>query len=173
MNEAGELREVAIEQIVFDESVQAQERISEQTLYEYRDAMFEQGQAFPPPDLFQEAGQPRYYIGDGWHRLLAHKNCKHKTVVCRVHAGGRMAAMEHALGANAKHGLKRTKADRRKAIQMALKNFPELSDRKVAQLCNLSGCKGGCAVGAWMRCRCSRGRWIVGSLSCLLRINWG
>ncbi len=108
--------------------------INADTVNEYAEHM-EAGDVFPPADVF--AADSAYYIGDGWHRLLAAQKNGDVTFPCTVHEGGRSAAIKFALGANAKHGLKRTNADKRKAVTVALAEFPNLSDRQLAELCGV------------------------------------
>jgi hypothetical protein len=43
-----------------------------------------------------------------------------------------------ALGANGKHGLRRSKADKRKAVTIALKEFSESSIKDIAAMCDVS-----------------------------------
>jgi hypothetical protein len=43
-----------------------------------------------------------------------------------------------ALGANIKNGLRRTNEDKRKCVEIALENFAEWSDRRVAEVCGVA-----------------------------------
>lgn len=98
---------------------------------------YQAGQKVPPVDLFQDSNDGRYYIGDGWHRYLATEQIKHKDILAIVHPGGRAAALKHALGANANHGLRRTNKDKRRAVEVAIAEFPKLSARAIADLCSV------------------------------------
>jgi hypothetical protein len=53
------------------------------------------------------------------------------------HAGGRVEALRHALGANAVHGQRRTNADKRRCVELAIREFPDLSSRALAELCGV------------------------------------
>lgn len=120
--------------ILFDSATQVRAEIDSATVADYAEHMAD-GDKFPPADVFNaESG---YHIGDGWHRLLAAQKNGDVTFPCTVHPGGRSAAIKFALGANAKHGLKRTNADKRKAVTVALAEFPNLSDRQIAELCGV------------------------------------
>jgi hypothetical protein len=109
---------------------------------------YEAGAEVPPVDLFSEKAQRedatgtesrvRYYIGDGWHRFHALRELKHTVIPAVVHAGGRREALRFALGANVAHGLRRTNKDKRKAVEVALREFPSLSNRAIAELCKVS-----------------------------------
>ncbi len=52
--------------------------------------------------------------------------------------GGRVDALKHALGANAVHGQRRTNADKRRCVELAIKEFASLSSRAIAELCGVS-----------------------------------
>ena len=51
---------------------------------------------------------------------------------CAANRGG------YSLGANQSNGLRRTNADKRHAVELALKEFPKLSDRAIAEMCGVS-----------------------------------
>lgn len=123
---------VALAAIEFDSATQVRAEINVATVAEYAERM-EANDKFPPAVLFQDGEQ--FFIGDGWHRLLAAQKNNAVTFPCTVLRGGKIEAVKYALGANTDHGLKRTNADKDKAVRMALKNFPEWSDRQIASAC--------------------------------------
>ncbi|MDD3642958.1 MAG: hypothetical protein PHQ19_05810, partial [Candidatus Krumholzibacteria bacterium] len=49
-----------------------------------------------------------------------------------------MDALRHALGANAAHGHRRTNADKRRAVELALREFPKTPAIKIAEICGVS-----------------------------------
>jgi hypothetical protein len=49
-----------------------------------------------------------------------------------------MLALQHALAANQTHGLRRTNADKRRAVELALDRWPDKSDREIATLAGTS-----------------------------------
>ena len=55
-----------------------------------------------------------------------------------VSAGSRQDAAWAACAANQTHGLRRTNADKRKAVTLALKRHPEMSDQAIADHCGVS-----------------------------------
>lgn len=81
-----------------------------------------------------------FHLGDGFHRLKAHRLAGHETMSCEVRSGGPRDAWLHALGANGSHGVPRSRADVRKAIGEALddKELAEKSDRELAGILNVS-----------------------------------
>ena len=115
-------------------------------------AAYAAGESVPPVDLFaardpdgaSEDGaadhedRVRYYIGDGWHRFHAVRELGRPVIPAVVHVGGRREALKCALGANSGFGLRRTNKDKRKAVEVAVREFPTLSNRAVAELCKVS-----------------------------------
>jgi hypothetical protein len=81
-----------------------------------------------------------YWMADGNHRIAAHKKAGRETMMCEVQQGGFREALRFALSANATHGLRRTNADKRRAVEVALADdeWRHLSDRLVAELCGVS-----------------------------------
>jgi hypothetical protein len=50
----------------------------------------------------------------------------------------RLDVVKHALGANRTNGLHRSNEDKRHCVEMALKEFPGESDRKIAEWCGVA-----------------------------------
>jgi hypothetical protein len=61
-----------------------------------------------------------YHIADGWHRFEAHFEAGLESIFARVQAGSERDARMFACGANTKHGVRRTQADRRRAVEVLL-----------------------------------------------------
>ena len=128
------MKHIPLTSIEFDSCTQLRAEINSQTVSDYADRMNE-GDKFPPVDLFQVGDN--YMIGDGWHRLLAYQKRGDVTAPAEIHQGGRTEAIRFALGANAKHGMARSNADKRKAVEVALREFGGLSNREVARICGV------------------------------------
>jgi hypothetical protein len=120
---------------VSDTTTQARESIDQELVETYAEQM-RAGDVFPAIELFEESGA--YYIGDGWHRFLAAQKNGDVATRANVSTGGRIEAIKHALGANARHGMPRTNADKRKAVVVALREFGNLSNVKIARICAVS-----------------------------------
>lgn len=92
----------------------------------------------PPVDVFFYDGH--YWIADGAHRVQAYMRALRKDIPCRVHEGGKRDALLFACGVNAEHGLRRTPADKRRAVETLLKDpeWSQWSDREIARRCNVS-----------------------------------
>jgi hypothetical protein len=117
-----------------DLSIQCREHLNIATVNEYAEAMAA-GNEFPPIVVFGSG--VRAWIGDGWHRLLQQsKSTAH--IGAEVRDGGRIDAVKHALGANAAHGNRRTNADKRRCVEIALREFSKLSSRAIAEMCGVS-----------------------------------
>lgn len=125
---------VSLQAIEFDTRTQTRAVIDDAAVSAYAEAMAG-GREFPPVTLFLDGPTRRHFIGDGWHRLLAARRLNVPSFPANVENGGLPAAVKHALGANATHGLPRTNADKRKAVELALRTYPTVSDREIAKLC--------------------------------------
>jgi ParB/Sulfiredoxin domain len=113
---------------------------SQDVVADYAEEM-RNGAAFPPIDVFAtEDGI--LYLADGVHRLLADQSAHPdaEDIECRVHPGTRDDAQLYACGANAQHGLQRSRSDKMKAVTTALCNERSSgwSDREIARQCRVS-----------------------------------
>lgn len=133
-----EIREILLEQIDQDHELQMRVDMD----WEHVDDLIialDDGRDVPPVDLFVDGERADYYwLGDGWHRVLAARQGKIGKIKARIHAGGKEAALKHALGANAAHGLRRTNRDKQKAVKTAVEMFPKMSARQIAEVCKVS-----------------------------------
>ncbi len=132
---AGRPRKVMIEHIDYDLENQARERLDNDTVAEYAEAM-ERKEKLPPIVCYHDGST--YWLADGFHRYHAAKRRGEKVIEAQVIKGCRDDARWHAAGANTQHGLKRTNPDKQKAVRLALSLRPNLSDRKIAEHCGVS-----------------------------------
>ena len=131
---AGRPRKVMIEHIEYDSENQARERLDNDTVAEYADAM-ERKEKLPPIVCYHDGST--YWLADGFHRYHAARKRGEKVIEAQVIKGSRDDARWHAAGANTQHGLKRTTHDKQKAVRLALALRPNLSDRKIAEHCGV------------------------------------
>jgi len=98
---------------------------------EYADEMLA-GTTFPPVVLYQEG--ETYWLADGYHRVDAARRINLETITAAIHEGTSRDAILHGIGANAVHGLRRTQADKRRAVERLLRDpeWAKWSNRKVA-----------------------------------------
>jgi uncharacterized ParB-like nuclease family protein len=132
------LQKVGVHLIVIDAGTQSREMINEATVQEYAEA-WEAGAGFPPLDVFQDRDD-RYYLADGFHRLLAAKMVRRTTVPCRIFTGSARSAFLHACSANSTHGLRRSNSDKRHMVGILLGDaeWASWTDSRIADVCGVS-----------------------------------
>lgn len=126
---------IPIASIQLDTTIQCRADIDIATVNEYSEAM-QEGVEFPPVELYGTA--EKSWIGDGWHRVMAAKSIDIPEISANLHPGGRMEALRAALAANAAHGRRRTNADKRCAVAIALREWPNKTDLEIAETCAVS-----------------------------------
>jgi hypothetical protein len=94
---------------------------------------------FPPVVLFVDP-KGVHHLADGYHRCAAAEAAGLTEIAAEVRQGTRKDALLYAVGANASHGLKRTNADRRKAVMLLLADasWGKRSDNWIAKQANVS-----------------------------------
>lgn len=134
---------IQVARIRTDGGTQMRAEIDEAVVNEYA-ALMADGHKFPPIVVYHDG--TNYWLADGFHRLLAHelryqrKNNPVEKIACDVRSGDRRAAVLHAARANADHGLRRTNADKRRAVLALLEDeeWSQWSDREIARQCRVS-----------------------------------
>lgn len=134
---------IQVARIRTDGGTQMRAEIDEAVVREYA-ALMKEKHVFPPIDVYHDG--KNYWLADGFHRLLAwelyHQLQKKpvEKIACHIHSGDRRDAILHAAGANARHGLRRTNADKRRAVQALLrdKEWQHWSNREIAKACGVS-----------------------------------
>ena len=110
--------------------LQTRVALNEQTVEEYTEAM-DAGMEFPPVTVFRD-NEGVYRLADGFHRVEAKTRTKNyskpgfDTVKANIINGGYAEALKYALSANSNHGLRRTNADKNRAVNIALTNCKRL-----------------------------------------------
>ena len=84
---------------------------------EYADEMLA-GTIFPPVVLYQDG--ETHWLADGYHRVDAARKIGLGTISATIHEGTSRDAILHGIGGNAVHGLRRTQADKRRAVERLL-----------------------------------------------------
>lgn len=100
------------------------------TVDHYAEAM-QAGERFPPVVTYRDADGV-HWLADGHHRVEAARRCGHVAIDADIRTGDRAAALWHAVGANARHGLRPSAADLRNAVTVALQTWPDKSQREIA-----------------------------------------
>ena len=106
--------------LVLEEALQSRVEINEETVGEYAQDI-ENGDIFPPVTVFFNS--TNYYLADGYHRYFGHKRAGKVSIQCNIINGTRRDAILYSTAANAKHGIRRSYADRRKAVMILLDDF--------------------------------------------------
>jgi hypothetical protein len=125
-----DVRQIPLDQIRDDGGTQARVGIpNEGAVDDYREHLDQ----LPPADVFFDGAD--YWLADGFHRYLAHHEENRATMLCCVHRGGQRDALLYAIGANAGHGLRRSNADKRNAVELLLddEQWSKNSDRWIAK----------------------------------------
>lgn len=131
----GEIRAIELGQIQMDTSIQCRASINSETVTDYAECMTE-GNEFPPVVLFGVNG--KFWIADGWHRIMAAKQVGYTDIQADVMSGGRVEALKYALSANTSNGMRRTNEDKKRCVEIALAEFGNLSSRAIAEMCGVS-----------------------------------
>jgi len=120
---------VKLTDIVIDAGTQARVSINPDVVNDYADRMTE-GDKFPSVVLFHDGSQ--YYIGDGFHRVLAAERVTFQEIDADVRKGTATDALWFALGANKTNGQRMTRGDIKHAVELALKTWPEKTQQEIA-----------------------------------------
>ena len=121
--------------IVTTAGTQIRARIDTDTVDQYAEAMRETSAQFPPVVVFHDGSE--YILADGFHRVMAASRNGFLDIKAEIHKGTKADALKFALGANSSHGLRRTNADKRRSVELALAEWPDLSDREIAKICGV------------------------------------
>ncbi|GAB3362701.1 MULTISPECIES: ParB N-terminal domain-containing protein [Giesbergeria] len=129
---------LALESIRIDGNTQSRVELDQAVVAEYAEAMAE-GAQFPPLIVFFDGAHR--WLGDGFHRYFGARKAGLVQMVAEVRSGTQQDAQLFSFGVNASHGLRRTNADKRKAVTGALQHpvSCQWSDRQIAKHCGVSG----------------------------------
>ncbi|NJO81962.1 MAG: hypothetical protein HC828_03675, partial [Blastochloris sp.] len=143
---ANTTRLVEFTKIRKDGGTQARDSLNEAVAQEYAETWIELSRKpnglreMQPIVLYYDGTD--YWIGDGFHRTEGYQlayasgqlGAAPAAILAEVRQGTRRDAMLHAAGANAQHGLRRTRADVRRAIEMLLRDdeWRQWSNREIA-----------------------------------------
>ena len=132
---------VGIDKIVVLPEYQMREKLSASTVTEYTELIQANGCKWPfstPCSIIRVKGE--LILTDGFHRVAAMRKADEDQVYVVITDGTKTDALKAALSANISHGLRRSNADKRRAVVMALGDatLQKWSDRKIAELCGVS-----------------------------------
>jgi hypothetical protein len=126
------MKALKIEAIRVDGGTQMRAKLCEETVEEYT-RLFKSGAKLPPVDVFFDGTD--HWLADGFQRLTGAYDAGHATIQAVVHKGTQRDAILFACGANSDHGLKRTNADKRRAVETLLNDeeWVKWSDVRIAE----------------------------------------
>lgn len=125
------------------DGLQIRAEINPDVVREYAEEETERGAVFPPFTVFRDSSGA-FWLADGFHRLAAAKRNGRQKIAADVRDGEYLDALKFALLANTEHGLRRTNADKAKAVLTVYRHRSELglpdvpSANSVAELAGVS-----------------------------------
>lgn len=125
-----------LEQIRIDGGTQSRVELNQETVAEYAQA-FTDGAEFPPVVVFFDGAS--YWLADGFHRYFGARDAGESAVFAEIKHGTQLDAQLFSFGVNAAHGLRRSNADKRKAVTGALQHpvSCKWSDNQIAKHCGV------------------------------------
>lgn len=131
------MKKLNLNAIRIDGGTQPRERINMEAVGDYAEAV-KVGIEFPPIVVFHDGAE--YWLADGFHRWHAHKQADKASILADVRTGTLLDAKLHAVGANGEHGLRRSNADKRRAVEMVLAEdaWATWPEAKIAAACCVS-----------------------------------
>ncbi len=115
-----------------DGGAQMRVEMNPDVVREYADDMAA-GAILPPVVVYYDG--TNYWLGDGFHRVEAARKLERDAINAEVLEGGERDAILCGVGSNASHGLRRTQADKRRAVERLLRDeeWSTWSNRKIAK----------------------------------------
>lgn len=128
---------IEISKIRIDGGTQPRAEIDQATVAEYAEA-YKSCANLPPITLFYDGAE--YWLADGFHRYHGARLAGLKAVYEEITPGTRRDAILFSLSANSKHGLKRSNADKRKAVKTLLDDaeWSAWSSSAISKMCAVS-----------------------------------
>lgn len=132
-----ETSEVKLASIRLDGGTQPRAELREDVIEDYAEAM-RAGAVFPPVVVYFDG--EAYWLADGFHRVKAARRAGRSVIAAEVRQGTRRDAVLHSVGVNSDHGLRRTNADKRRAVTTMLldEEWGKWSQTKIAEHCRVS-----------------------------------
>lgn len=128
---------VPLEKVRLDGGTQVRVSLDRDVIATYAEAM-RAGAAFPKVVVYNDGTD--HWLADGFHRFHAAQEAEIDKIDCQIVSGSKRDAVLHAVGANATHGLKRSNADKRRAVEIVLADgaWRKKTDRWIAEKCGVS-----------------------------------
>lgn len=133
---------ISLKQIIRDERYQGRAQLCSETLADYKRLATESPDDPWPFDdtctLFRV--DKKLYLADGWHRVTVWEQLGRDAVSASIVDGTEQQLFEFICGANSRHALRRTQADCRRTVRLALQReaYRHASIASVATMCCVS-----------------------------------
>ena len=135
---------VALDDLIEDAGTQVRSTIDDGVVDDYAEALAK-GARFPRIIIVRT--NKGDILAGGFHRVAAYRKLGRTEIEAEVHKGTVRDAVWLAVGANRAQGQRLSKADKRRAIEIAYGKWPQLSQRRIAA-------QTGCGAFGWRRCCC-------------------
>jgi hypothetical protein len=131
------MTELAINLIRTDGGTQPRAELNYDVIQDYAQQMLE-GVVFPDVVLFYDGTD--HWLADGFHRYHAARQICRENINAEIRQGTRRDAVLYSVGANSTHGLRRTNADKRRAVETLLRDevWGKWSDNQIAKQCGVN-----------------------------------
>src|SRR5215471_16531693 len=130
-------RALPLDAITLDEQLFSRaDGLRQDVIDEYREGL-QRGDTFPAVTVFFDGTQ--YYLVDGFYRYYAYRLEQIEMIEVAIHEGTLREALLYSAGINQKHGVRRTNADKWKAIKILLEDeeWSQWSDNAIAKHCGV------------------------------------
>lgn len=128
------IKSVPVEKVRIDGGTQIRKSLNQDAVSEYAEILQDKdGKGLPPVSVVFDGSE--YWLWDGFHRWHAHNQAGIGMIQVEIENGTQRDAILKACGANSAHGLKRTNADKRNAVETLLNDteWVKWSDNKIAE----------------------------------------
>ena len=130
------MKNISLDAIRIDGGTQCRVELNKSALADYAQALRD-GVELPPVDVMFDGTDN--WLADGFHRYHAYCAEKRSTIPANVLNGTVRSAVLYSVGANGTHGLRRSNADKRKAVMTLLADaeWSAWSNREIAERCGV------------------------------------
>lgn len=128
-------KSLPVDSLVLDGGTQSRAAVSETTVEEYADVLEVSGDIWPFPPLVVFHDGNRNLLAGGFHRTLAARRVGWKNPIpCEVRQGTAWDALLYGMGDNLAHGLRPTREDRRRNVELLLDSGKKLTQEEIASI---------------------------------------
>lgn len=128
---------LSLSKIRTDGGTQSRAKLDEEWVRELAGHL-DDGADLPPVVVFYDGHD--HWLADGFHRVRGYVIAGRTEIPVDVRQGAKRDAVLFSVGANATHGLRRSNADKRRAVEVLLRDeeWQKWTDRKIAEACGVS-----------------------------------